>query len=279
MVVATIEVRPLSEAGGAEIRGVDLSRPVDGAAKAAIIEAWRRYSMLLFRDQALDDEASIRFCEIFGEVQPERQTPSAADDHRPGIHYVSNQRENGILPDGDIWWHSDQIFYDLPAAATTLYCVAAPKLAGGETRFANCQLAYDALDEAMKRRLEGLKAESFYLYNSANRLHREAPRQGNELCATHPVIRTHPETGAKAIFVNRLMTDFIHGMDRAESDALLEALYDLCEEPRFCWQHRWREGDQIIWDNRNLMHCRNTYDHVNDTRDLRRIAIKGDTPY
>ena len=279
MAALTIEVRPLSETGGAEIVGIDLSRPVDVAAQEAILDAWHAHHMLLFRDQSLDDAAAVRFCRIFGEIQPERQTPSAADRHEPGIHYVANTRKDAILPDGDIWFHSDQIFYDLPAMATSLYCIDAPR-EGGETRFGNCHLAYESLDEETKRRLEGLKAESSYLYNSPNRLHKvTAERSGNELCAIHPVVRTHPVTGRKGLYVNRLMTDFIVGMDRAESDALLEQLFDRIEQPQFLWQHKWREGDQVIWDNRSVVHARNTYDHTNDKRTLRRIAVKGDTPF
>ena len=97
--------------------------------------------------------------------------------------------------------------------------------------------------------------------------------------AAHPVIRTHPVTGRKAIFVNRLMTDFIVGIDRAESRALLEELYSYVEDPRFLYQHKWRVGDLVIWDNRCLLHARNTYDSVNKRRKLRRIAIAGDTPF
>jgi len=275
----TIKVRPLSPVLGAEITGVDLREDPDEATRAAILDAWFRHHMLVLPGQQLDDEHQIRFCEIFAPVQPERLSPHLTDRKKPGVHYVANTRPDAILPDGEIIWHSDQPFYDLPSQATTLYAIDVPSK-GGETSFANCHLAYDELSDAMKKRLEGLRALNAYYYESPNRLRKaveerepEAPR------AVQPVIRTHPATGRKSIYVNRLMTDYILDIDPAESKEILEMLFDLIEQPRFQYQHKWRVGDLVIWDNRCLLHMRNSYDHVNERRTLRRITVAGDRPY
>lgn len=280
MTVATsIKVRPLSSMLGAEITGIDLREPPDAAVRATLNAAFIAHHMLVIPGQDLDDAAHVRFCEVFGPIQPERTSAHLADRQFPGVHYVANTREDAILPDGDIWFHSDQVFYDTPALATSLYGIDVPRR-GGETRFGNIHLAYDALSDEMKHRCDGLRALNAYDYNSPNRLHKvteerlpDGPR------AVHPVIRTHPVTGRKAIYVNRLMTDRIVDLDPAEGKAILETLFDLVEDTHFQYQHRWREGDAIIWDNRSLVHARNTYDHVNDRRTLRRIAVRGDVPY
>jgi taurine dioxygenase len=274
-----LAVRPLSPVLGVEITGVDLREEPDAATRAAILEAWARHHMLVLPDQMLGDGDQIRFCEIFAPVQPERLSPHLVDRKKPGVHYVANTRPDAILPDGEIIWHSDQPFYELPSQATTLYAIEVPS-SGGETSFANCHLAYDALPPEIKRRLEGLRALNAYYYESPNRLRKTtAVREPEAPRAVQPVIRTHPLTGRKSIYVNRLMTDYILDIDPAESNEILNELFDLIEQPRFQYQHRWRVGDLVIWDNRCLLHMRNSYDHINERRTLRRITIAGDRPY
>jgi len=277
--VATLDVRPLSGVLGAEVRGVDLSAELDEATRQAIRDAWHRHHMLVFPEQRIDDADHVRFCEIFGPVQVERTRPDLTHPEQPSIHYVANTQPDAILPDGDILLHSDQCHYDLPSMATTLYAVEVPS-EGGETYFTNAHLAYDALPEALRARCAGLRAENAYKYDSPNRQHKVTDWwEPDAQRAAHPVIRTHPVTGRKAIFVNRLMTDFIVGLERDESRALLEELYSYVEDPRILYQHKWRVGDLVIWDNRCLLHARNTYDSVKERRKLRRIAIAGDTPF
>jgi len=274
-----LHIKPLSDALGAEVTGIDLSREPDAATRAALREGWHEHHMLLFPEQTLSDAEHVRFCEIFGPVQHERTSPELSTSEQPSIHYVANTQPDAILPDGDILLHSDQCHYDLPAMATTLHAFEVPSV-GGETFFTNAHLAYEALPDGLRKRCDGLRAENAYSYNSPNRQHKvtdswEAAAQR----ATHPVFRSHPVTGRKAIYVNRLMTDFIVGMESAESRALLEQLYAYVEDERFLYQHDWRVGDLIIWDNRCLLHARNTYDSVGERRRLRRIAIAGDTPF
>ncbi len=275
----TLDVEALSDVLGAKVTGIDLARELDEATRQTLRDAWHRHHMLLFPDQTLGDADHVRFCEIFGAVQHERTSPEFSTLDQPSVHYVANTQPDAILPDGDILLHSDQCHYGLPAMATTLHAFEVPPV-GGETFFTNAHLAHDALPDALKRRCAGLRAENAYKYESPNRQHKVTDSwEPDAQRAAHPVIRTHPVTGNKSIYVNRLMTDFIVGMETADSRALLEELYAYVEDARFLYQHEWRVGDLIIWDNRCLLHARNTYDSVRQRRKLRRIAIAGDTPF
>ena len=273
-----IWIEELSPALGAEITGVDLREPVGDADREAIRDAWYEYHMVVFPGQILDDDEHLRVCGIFGEIQPERLNPHLADDENPGVHFVSNIREDGILPHGDIVFHMDQMQYDKPSQAMSLCGIEIPS-SGGETKFSNGHMAYDALPDDVKQRLQGLRAENAYLYYSPNMMRKVTAREEEAPRAIHPVVRTHPVTCRKAIYVNRLLSDRIIGMDEAESDDLLEMLFLQIEQDRFIYEHTWRVGDVIIWDNRSLLHARNTYDSENERRQLRRIAIVGDVPY
>ena len=270
-------VNLLPGALGAEITGIDLSGALDPAAVAAIRKAFLDRHLLVFPEQRLSDDDHVRVCEIFGPVQPERMNPDLADTAKPGVHFVSNTRPDAILPHGDIVFHMDQVQYETPCLAMSLYGIEVPS-SGGETLFANAIAAYDSLSSEMKQRLASLKALNCYLYDSPNMLRRVTEREEHAPRAIHPVIRTHPETGRKTIHVSRLSTDYIVDLDTDESDALLETLFETLEENRFVYQHRWRQGDLVIWDNRCVMHARNDYDSVNERRLLRRVAVTGDRP-
>jgi len=274
----TIEIERLSPALGAAVTGIDLRELVETPTRDAILDAWREHHMLVFPGQLLDDADHVRACEIFGEIQPERLNPHLADDSNPAVHFVSNIRDDGILPHGDIVFHMDQMQYEKPSQAMSLYGIKIPST-GGETLFSNSHLAYEALPADVKQRLEGLHAENAYLYYSPNMMRKVTGREEEAPRAIHPVVRTHPVTGRKAIYVNRLLSDRIINMDPAESDELLEMLFLLIEEDRFIYEHKWRVGDVTIWDNRSLLHARNTYDSENEGRQLRRIAIVGDVPF
>jgi taurine dioxygenase len=274
----SLSVRPLSPALGAEITGVDLSADIDDATRSDILAAFLEYHLLVFPGQTLGDADHVRFCEIFGEIQPERLSAHVADKTYAGVHYVSNARPDAILPEGEIEFHMDQMQYDRPARAMSLYGIEVPKT-GGETRFANCHLAYDALTDEMKRRVDGLKAECAYMHDSPNRLRKVTAREPEAPHAVHPVVRTHPVTGRKAIHVSPLETDRILGMGAEESDRLLDTLFGAVDQERFIYEHSWRVGDLIVWDNRCIAHARNDFDAVNERRMLRRIAVMGEIPY
>ncbi len=273
-----ITVKPLSETIGAEIGGIDLSRPADEAARRAIHRAFLDHLVILFRDQDLSETDQEGFCHLFGELELVKSSRSKNKD-QPHIMFVSNVRNEGFqttLEDGEMWFHSDQCYYEAPVMATTLYAIEVPPV-GGNTLFASAYAAYDALPEALRAPLEGKRALNVYdiAYNALAKIRESRPEAPKW---AHPVFRTHPETGRRALYVNRLMTDYIEGMDRAESDALLEAVYNHMENPAFTYEHVWRAGDLLLWDNRCALHARTDFD-PGHRRILRRMTVKGDVPF
>ncbi len=274
-----LQFKPLTKYIGCEVSGIDLRQPVSLADASAIYRAWLDSAVLLFRDQDLSQEDLIRVTGIFGEFaplgRPKHTLPSGFSKILPNIMLISNIRENGetigALPDGEMMFHHDTIHRDDPHKATLLYSVEIPTH-GGDTLFASGTAAYDTLDAATKKRLEGLKAVNYYVYNSVKRNDKQAVDASSQ--AVHPVVRTHDETGRQALYVNRLMSVRIEGMPEAESDALLNTLFDISEKPEFVYTHVWRKGDLIVWDNRNSSHARTDFP-ADQRRLLLRTTVKG----
>lgn len=273
----TIGVKPLTATVGAEITGVDLSRPLDDATFKAIHQAWLKHQVLVFRHQALSEDQQIAFGQRFGELQAVRSAPGLYSN--PYVLMISNvigpDGNKGALPDGDMQFHSDQCYYELPGKATMLFSIEVPP-SGGDTLFVSATALYDALPADMKKRLEGLTALNVYDYGSnptvkAKEIPEDAPK------FAHPVVRTHDETGRKGLYVNRLMTDHIVGIDRAASDELLEYLFQQAEKPEFVYAHKWSVGELVMWDNRCTLHARTDFS-PNTRRMMRRISIKGQRP-
>jgi taurine dioxygenase len=274
-----LQFRPLTRHIGCEVEGIDLREPVAPEAAAAIYRAWLDHAVLLFRGQDLTQEDLIRVTGIFGEFaplgRPKHTLPSGFSKILPNIMLISNIRENGetigALPDGEMMFHHDTIHRDDPHKATLLYSMEIPTY-GGDTLFASGRAAYEALDAATKQRLDGLKAVNYYVYNSVKRHDKQAVDASSQ--AVHPVVRTHEDTGRKALYVNRLMSVRIEGMDEAESDALLDFLFDHSEKPEFVYTHVWRTGDLIVWDNRCSSHARTDFP-ADQRRLLLRTTVKG----
>ena len=280
MTVATktrLDVVPLTRHIGAEIRGIDLSHELDPDIIAQIHQAWLDHSVLVFRGQKFSQDDQIRITGYFGELaaltRPAKFRPPGYDRVHPNIMMISNIRENGetigALPDGEMHFHHDQIHAEIPHGGTLLYSLEIPTH-GGDTLFADGYAAYDTLDPALKAKLEGRRALNFYNYGSTMRGDTRGVGASNQ--AVHPIFRTHEETGRKAIYVDRLMTQSIEGMPQAESDALLEAVFDHAEKPEFVYRHVWRVGDLIVWDNRCSMHARDDF-----PSDQRRLMLRTTT--
>ncbi|HZD20235.1 MAG TPA: TauD/TfdA family dioxygenase, partial [Burkholderiales bacterium] len=217
-----MEVVPLSSALGAEIRGVDASRPLSDEVFRRIEQAWHEHLVILLRDQDLDEEQQVRFAERFGPL-----SPIHTDHHSPtnkAVMYIGNRKKDGklvgALPLGEMQFHSDQCYKERPAMGTMLYAIEIPA-AGGNTLFANAYKAYEALPAEVKERVAGFKAVQVYDYGGGvlDRAKMVEPEEG--VSFAHPVARTHPATGRKALYVNRLMTHHIDGMPREESEQLL----------------------------------------------------------
>jgi len=276
VITRKFRVTPLSDVLGAEISGLDLHQDIDAATAEALHESWLEFHVLLIRGQRLTAIEHRRFCCCLGDIQIERTAVDVESKDIAGMLFVSNTREDAILPNGDMWFHSDQCYFDTPGKATSLYAIETPT-SGGHTRFANCHLAYDALTEPFKKRLHGLVAMNCYDYPSNNEYKKTAERSPNAHRFAHPVVRTHPNTGRKALYVNRLMTDYIVDMDEQHSRELLLSLFDHMEKPEFIYEHSWQPKDLLIWDNRCLVHGRSHFS-PSERRLLRRFALKGDRP-
>ena len=273
---ATFALRPLSPALGAEISGIDLRDPIDAALRAKLLDAWHEHLIILLRDQVLDEDAQVRFAETFGPPAKITSGRSFSVKH-PSVMLISNIRQDGkpigALPDGEMQYHTDQCHQAVPAKATLLYAIEIPSH-GGNTLFANAYAAYATLPDDIKARIEGRRALNAYDKDSTQR----TARYDNAASSCrHPVVRTHPATGRKALYVNRLMTREIEGLSRAESDALLEKLFDHQEQQQFIYEHVWRPGDLLMWDNRCTLHARTDFP-AGERRLLRRVTILGEKP-
>ena len=272
-----ISIQRMSDAIGARVTGVDLRGGLDDATMKEIHQAWLENFVIVIPGQDLSGDDQIAFTEWFGPRQ-EVRTVKVVDEGPQNFMYVANKKVDGmdgVLPDGEMQFHTDQCYYETPSRATILFALEIPA-EGGNTKFANAYRAYESLDDAMKSRLKGLTALNVYDYDAnatvkANESSPDAPRY------VHPVVIRHPETGREVLYVNRLMTDHIVGMDRAESDALLEDLFQVLEEPAYCYEHVWTPGDLVMWDNLCTLHARTWFD-PSMTRVLRRTTVAGQAP-
>jgi len=272
-----IEVRPSGGSLGAEIVGVDLSKPMDDETFEAVHAAWLQNLVICFRNQDIDSKAQIAYGSRFGELSRIHTPEFAGDD--PAIMYISNQQKDGkfihALPVGEMQFHIDQVYTERPAKATILYSMKIPKT-GGDTLFANLYRAYDLLPDDIKRKIAGKKVLHVYDYDNASvtatrDVAPDAPRYA------HPIVRIHPETRRKALYVNRLMTYHIEGMDPKESADILEVCYQTLERADNIYAHKWQLGDVLMWDNRCTAHARTDFE-ATEPRLMRRLTVLGEKP-
>jgi alpha-ketoglutarate-dependent taurine dioxygenase len=279
-----IDVVPLTKHIGAEIRGIDLREQPDESTVKAIYQAWLDHLVVIFPGQKLSQEDLNRVTHYFGEQgmprRPPKLFPKGYANILPGIMMISNIRENGepigALPDGEMMFHHDMIHSEMPDKATLLYAVEIPS-SGGNTLFASGYAAYDTLDPAVRNKLDGRTATHHYNYGSTIK----GDRKGTEAFGScnHPVFRTNEDTGRKAVYVNRLMTTGIVGMSEAESGPLLNAVFDHAEKREFVYEHVWRLGDLLLWDNRCSSHARTDFPST-ERRLMFRTTVKGSVrPY
>ena len=274
---APLACRALSSALGAEILGIDLRHSLADAAFAQVLATWHEHLVILFRNQTLSEDDEVRFAERFGPPAL-IHTRQFVRGH-PAVMLISNIREDGkpigALPDGEMHFHTDQCHQERPAMASMLYAIEVPNT-GGNTLFANGYRAYETLPPEVKERIAGHKALNVYDYDNA------ATKRGSEVrpgvpSYAHPVVRTHPATGRKALYVNRLMTVRIEEMPSRESDELLDYLFDHQERREFVYEHVWRPGDLLMWDNRCTLHARSDFP-ATERRLMRRVTILGEKP-
>lgn len=273
-----MEVHPLSPALGAEVAGVRLDQPLSDDVVREVYAAWLAHQVLVFRRQELSVEDQRRVADYFGEAQDLTRTAPDKRGANRNVMYVGNVEVDGIpgdLPHGDMQFHTDGAYFERPTKATLLYGLQIPSH-GGDTLFANGYAALASLPEELRRRIEALRALNVYDY-AAGGTKRTLEPSPDAPRFVHPVVVVHAETRRPSLYVNRLMTKEIVGMDPAESDALLERLFAAIESPAVVYAHRWRVGDLVVWDNRCTFHARTDFD-PSEKRALRRMTTRGTQP-
>jgi alpha-ketoglutarate-dependent taurine dioxygenase len=283
-----LEVTPLSPTIGAEIRGVDL-RDLDGETVAAIRAAWLEHKVVFFPGQHLTADEHVRFAAWFGEtteghpvIPGMKANPEIFEIDYTLARKVAAKPGREPPPQNGIDWHTDVTFMGEPPMGSILRAVTIPP-AGGDTMFSDQQAAYEALSPAMQAFLGTLTAVHDGRPSFQGLLERvgEGRWNGEKVVALepteHPVIRTHPETGKKTVFVNRGFTTHIVGLEREESDSLLRFLYKHASQPKFTVRYHWHEGDVGFWDNRSTQHFV-VGDFGDAPRVIQRITLRGDRP-
>jgi taurine dioxygenase len=276
------EVIPTGAALGATVNGVDI-RDLSEATFARIMQAWHEHSVLLFRGQSLTDQDLIAFSRRLGDLDwaPVQETGRRFVEGLPEIYIVSNVKVNGepigSLGDGEAVWHTDMSYLELPPKASMLFALEIPPI-GGNTSFCTMYGIYEALPQPLKDRIAGLKIKHDGTYNSGGYVRQgvtptDDPRQSPG--AVHPLVCTHPANGRRMLYLGRRRNAYLVGLELAESEALLDELWSVVDRREFSWEHVWRVGDLVLWDNRCTMHRRDAFD-PNSRRIMHRTQVKGD---
>jgi taurine dioxygenase len=294
----TVTIASFKDAGlGADISGVDIRRPLSAEDRDAIRRAWLDHLVLRFRGQPMADAQHMAFTRQFGELEfnpakliadkygVETQTAGRKTEIPPEISVISNIIEDGKaiggLGDGEAFWHTDSSFVDVPPAASLLRSLECPPpSAGGATSFLNMYSAYETLPADIKKRIDGMTAIHAATHNSGGRAHKgfeQVEDVSKVPGARHPVVRTHPETGRKCLFLGRRINACVLGLPVAESETLLDFLWEHTKQDRFTWTQEWQVGDLIWWDNRCAMHRRDAFDSAT-RRLMHRTQLKGTRP-
>ncbi len=276
----SLQVKRLAHGLGAEVTGIDLNEDVPAPTIADVRKAWLQHQVLVFPGQDVAPERHIAFSRQFGEIDPVSFGPRFRHPDHPEIMLISNKPQKGQpsqTRNQGRQWHSDTSFSLRPATGSLLHCLELPDV-GGDTMFTNMYMAYDALSEVMKKMLEDLWA----VHDSTNT--KDARKRDPEVLAelrkinplvAQPVVRTHPETGRKALYVSEGQTTHIVGMTDEESAAILGFLFEHAVQPEFIYRHRWSQHDIVMWDNRCAMHLAVRYD-MTKTRHMHRTTLKGE---
>ncbi len=270
-------ITPLTEHTGAEVRGVDLREPIDDATHAALNRAFVNHHVLAIRDQDFSPEQFKRAAQVFGALQQHDKKQHHVPGH-PDVYYVSNDEFlNGkrVIP-GETF-HTDHSNHPAPPKATTLFAVQLPSY-GGDTQYVNMHLAYDELPEAMKQRIEGLKAVHVYLSKYSPRALGpidEASLRNVPPPGIHPLVHTHRDNGRKALYLNPVRMESIGGMEDKDALALIDELMRHATQQKYEYRHQWRHGDMVIWDNRSVMHQANPDYDMAERRYLYRLMLQG----
>ncbi|MGH6771241.1 MAG: TauD/TfdA dioxygenase family protein [Xanthobacteraceae bacterium] len=278
----TISTKDLKAALGAEIAGIDLSKPLSAKDVDAIEDAWRSRLVVVFHDQNLSDPQLLAFSKYFGELDPPGPNPYGEPFNKefPEINVISNVKEQGKpignLGDGEAVWHADMTYIDVPPKAAMLHALEVPS-SGGNTYFADMFAAYETMPADLKKAADGKIAVHDASHNSAGMLrkgYKEVTDVRETVGAHHPLVRTDPKTGRKALFLGRRPNSYVKGLELAESEALLDALWAHATQPQFAMCHEWQVGDLLMWNNLSVLHRRDPFD-PDARRVMHRTQIKG----
>ena len=277
----SFSIKSLSSHTGAEIYSIDLSQPIDEATRTALNQAFADHAVLAIRNQKLSAPQFLEAMKLFGEIFPQHNSRFQVPEC-PAIHYISNQDK---LEDGTVYipgegYHTDHSNDAEPPKATALHAVKLPKT-GGDTQFVNMYEAYDALPRSVKAKIDGLKARHVYQSKYSERKLPKLPGERKRIensSVIHPLVRTHPQSGRKAIYINPIRIEEIIGMSESEALPLLDMLLEHSTQLKFQYRHKWHSGDVVIWDNRCLLHKANGDYPVDEVRYLYRLMLKGSRP-
>lgn len=266
---------------GAEVTGIDFTKPLNEGTTTKLNRAFLKYAVLVIRDQVLTPKQLVKAVSYFGSIF-EQQNKRFCIPNCPDIHYISNQER---YPDGTRYipgagFHTDHSNDYLPPKATVLLAIRLPDV-GGDTQFVNMCAAYDGLEPKTKKRIAELRAVHIYQSTHSQRklmdLSKDNPRYVPK-SAVHPLVRVHPETGKKSLYINPIRIQRIIGMSEEEGIVLLSDLLGHATQNKYQYRHQWRFHDMVIWDNRCLLHKANgDYDHSQE-RFLYRVMLEGDKP-
>jgi taurine dioxygenase len=278
-----VSIKNLDAPLGAEIAGINLSIPLAQNDVEAIEETWRERLVVVFRGQHLSDPQLLAFSRNFGELDPPGPNPygETFNKQHPEINVISNVIENGKpignLGDGEAVWHADMTYVDVPPKAAMLHSIEVPS-SGGNTYFANMIAAYETLPADLRTAAEGKVAVHDASRNSAGLLrkgYKEVTDVRETVGAHHPLVRTNPKTGRRALFLGRRPNAYVLGLEVADSEALLDALWAHATQPRFAMCHEWQVGDLLTWNNLSVLHRRDPFD-PKSRRVMHRTQIRGD---
>lgn len=280
-----MQINALSDVCGAEVIGLDCGGPIDDQAFETIKQAFANHSVLIFRDQNLSPEQHLEFSRHWGDLNSHILTQYLLPGY-PELLAVSNKKdENGEplgIEDAGRYWHTDVSYEDVPPMGSLLYGLEVPE-EGGDTLFASQYRAYENVPEYLKGEIASLKARHRFNYvqiqssEDSNRKPLTEEQKKQLVGAVHPVVRTHPETGRKALYVNPGFTESLIDVDEHESRALLDKLFGYATDPAVIYRHKWQLRDLVFWDNRCLMHHATPYP-ADSIRHMHRTTVAGSVP-
>ncbi len=283
--VGTVSVHKLHPHVGAEVRGVDLSVPLDAETLRQIMDAWHEHAVLVFRDQKLSEDDQRRFASHFGPIAKRVPPPKGSikvetvawDDMMMITDHVDKDgKPVGSLGHGEMYFHTDKCYHRRPHRATFLYGIEIPS-EGGNTLFSSMYAAYDKVRPEIKERLKDAMVMQGYDYVGGKRINPNLDLTDIHHCA-QPIFLKNPGSGRRGLYVATLNTMYIEGMEREEGEKILQGMFDLIEDPSIIYEHHWRVGDLVMWDNLGCLHARTDWPQE-QKRMLRRCTVEGEPLY